>query len=170
MIDVVVTDVRKRGSADQNAQVRDLMSQYRPLLLERCARQAWREEVRRCLFTTDGPDAMNTCDVPMAPKEVASTPPAAEPGEPDQDTGVPACNDFLRAGRALIACEKIPPESRTAMQQALDATISGLAALHDPDVRPEARQAASDACQQSADAIRMAMTAAGCPEPSADPR
>jgi hypothetical protein len=80
-----------------------------------------------------------------------------------QDTGIRACNDYLRTIEQFSACDKVPQSARDALIRSTKAMRDTWASLRDPALPPEAIKAATDGCQTALDGLKAAMAAAGCP-------
>lgn len=80
--------------------------------------------------------------------------------EPDRDTGLPACDQYVAAMERYLQCDKVP-------QAARDGSGQGMAAMKSnwDDTRnmpADARRAANDACRQALDALTQGAAAIGC--------
>jgi hypothetical protein len=80
-----------------------------------------------------------------------------------EETGIPACNDYLRATDRYATCDDVPQAARNSLVRSAQQMKNGWASLRDKSVPPEAVKAAADGCQQAFDAIKTAAAATGCP-------
>jgi hypothetical protein len=78
-------------------------------------------------------------------------------------SGVPDCDRYAAAVGRYLQCNKIPESAKDGVRQGLDAMKQGWQMLRDPNVPPEARKAAGDACKEATDAVKQAASAMGCP-------
>jgi hypothetical protein len=85
----------------------------------------------------------------------------APPDKPSSGNSIPECDEYAAAAAAFIKCDKVPPESRKAIQDAVDqlkktwgdgSSLSG-----------EMRKSAADTCIQLRDAMKQGAQAMGCP-------
>ena len=81
-------------------------------------------------------------------------------------TGIPECDRYLAMARQLIRCDRMPAKARQTQQQALDAAEPGWELLADPQVPVEAKQAATDACRDAADALAQTLVQMKCLAPA----
>ena len=81
------------------------------------------------------------------------------------DTGVPACDDFIRGFNALMSCDKMPEGARESAAGAVQKMIDGFARLRDPDVSPDQKQQAIDGCTKALTALEQNAREMGCPMP-----
>ena len=107
------------------------------------------------------PPADTAKPVEAKPAEVKPADPAAAPAAAGS-TGIAECDGYLATAEKFAKCDKLPKEAKDAQTQALEAAKTGWASLKDPNVPPEAKKAAADACKQSDDALQQAWKAAGC--------
>ncbi len=87
---------------------------------------------------------------------------AASGGTASADTGVPECDDYLKAFDKYMSCDKIPAQAKDASKQGIEQMKQGWAMLKDPNVPAEAKKAAADACKQAVDALKQSASAMGC--------
>jgi hypothetical protein len=148
-----------------------------------CRDDHWRTDAIDCLARAETDDAQRTCVAALPAAQagrlrarvddaVAATKTAAVVrGKPvawtdlAADTGVPACDDYLRAFNAYMHCDKISAEVRDASATAAQQMVGAFQALKDPSVPADAKQQAGEACAQANDALRASSTQLGCPLP-----
>lgn len=78
-------------------------------------------------------------------------------------TGVPECDEYLKAFEALTKCDKAGP-ALDGLKQALEASKTAWGAWKDMDEasRKAAQQAAGPGCKAGADAIKQTASSMGC--------
>lgn len=76
-------------------------------------------------------------------------------------TGLPECDDFVRAMDAYLACDKVPQAARDGAREGLEALRAGWAEIS--QLPPEAKRATADGCLQAVEALRQSAAAMGCP-------
>ena len=81
------------------------------------------------------------------------------------DSGIPACDDFIRSFNTFMHCDKVPADARSSAKEGVQQMSEGFKKLQDPSVPPDAKQQAADACKQAQDAIKQSATQLGCPAP-----
>ncbi|HTJ42159.1 MAG TPA: hypothetical protein VL463_08685 [Kofleriaceae bacterium] len=94
--------------------------------------------------------------------DTASGSAAASGGTASADTGVPECDDYLKAFDKYMSCDKIPQQAKDASKSGIEQMKQGWAMLKDPNVPAEAKKAAGDACKQAVDALKQSASAMGC--------
>lgn len=106
---------------------------------------------------TTPPPAPATQPAPAEPAPVAADPGASR-------SGIAECDKFIAVAEAFVACEKVPPEARDQVKQALASAEESWAQFKDPSVPPETITEARNACQQGIDGLNQALEASGCPK------
>jgi hypothetical protein len=81
------------------------------------------------------------------------------------DTGVAACDDFIRGFNALMSCDKMPEQAREAAAGTAQQLLESFRPLHDPNAGPEVKQHAADGCTKALEAVRQNATEMHCPMP-----
>jgi len=121
--------------------------------LERCDSDLTKEQQEKL-----GADMKASLKTSVAPAAAVSVPSGPIVGE----TGVPACDAYVRAVERFVTCDKVPQEARDAQLQAYQAMKGAWATLREPGVPPEALMAAADGCRTFVEALTEAAKAAGC--------
>jgi hypothetical protein len=154
------------------AQVGDLAEQ-------RCIADAWSDEARTCLAEIEKEDDFERCEDKLTKGQQTAleeemkrvmmeslseeTAPAVATAPIFEETGILACNEYLRTLERFVTCEKVPQEARAAVTTSAQSMKGNWASLRDPAVPREALKAAADGCKQAVDALKMSAKANGCP-------
>lgn len=101
-------------------------------------------------------------DTPPAGGEPAKTdtPPAGgtAPAAGGGSTGMPECDEYLKAVEKLASCDKYPAATKDQMMKGVEAMKQGWTA-NMPD---DAKKAAADGCKSATDALKQGASALGC--------
>jgi hypothetical protein len=88
------------------------------------------------------------------PAEGAAAAPAAG------GTGIAECDEYVAQIEKLAKCDKMPAEAKKPLQDAADAQKASWAGAK--DMPAEGKAGLATGCKTGADAVKQAMTAAGC--------
>jgi hypothetical protein len=143
-----------------------------------CIADAWSPEARTCIRSVEEQEDFGKCehmlsatqqglleeDMKRVMLEVTAemTAQEAPSGPIFEETGIPACNDYLRTLERFFACSKVPDEARAAMRQAVQQMKSGWASLGGKSAPPETLKAVADGCKTASEALEASADATGC--------
>ena len=81
------------------------------------------------------------------------------------DTGVPACDSYLRAFNGYMRCDKIPDDARQAAAAGAQQMGANFARLKDASVTDDVRTQAGEACAAGLEQLKEGAAAMGCTLP-----
>jgi len=131
-----------------------LIAASRAQMIKACTADAWSVQLRACIVAAaPGPDAACFAATPETTATAWGFPALGLLTK----TGIPACDAWGDALRALARCPQIPTAATQAMLDAFQQTAAALAST-----APADRAARVNACKQADAAVRQSATAVGC--------
>jgi len=125
-----------------------MIADSRTSMTKACTSEKWDDTTRACLTVGGG----NDCFLPATKRW----------GFPAQGvivaTGIPECDAWGAEVQKLVVCDKLPHETRDAVQQAYEQANQMWV-----NVAQDQRSAMADACKSVTDAVKQLRTSTGCP-------
>jgi hypothetical protein len=152
VVEVHYADARWKGKLDamKPGEKKKIVIESRKRMLEACVADKWTGGVRSCI-TVGGGDA---CFIAAGMSvQTWGFPPSAIPIK----TGIPACDAYADALRALAGCNQIPRQAAQTMLDAYQQTAAAMA-----NMTGATRTAAASSCKQADSAIRQSAQSLGC--------
>lgn len=129
----------------------------RDIFAARCEQDAWGAEPRRCIVATRSLDEPQRCKAQLTPAQrsvLERELRAADRVARASKLPTP-CEQYKQMIEKLMACDKLPQQSRDALAQAFEAMSTGWAKVEDlPD---DARANMAEACQRGTEALHQAV-------------
>jgi hypothetical protein len=145
-------DARWKGKLDaiKAGEKKKIVIESRKRMLEACTAEKWTGSVRSCITVGGG----DPCFIAAGMTAHAwGFPPSAIPIK----TGIPECDAYADALRALASCNQIPRQAAQAMLDAYQQSAPAMANLP-----ANQRTAAASSCKQADSAIRQSAQSLGC--------
>lgn len=166
---------------------------YTEMLVTACREDAWPQAVIECGAAAADVPALEACPDPdraaleklgarvqpfleaMIEDVKRSQPPTVPLGDPSLaawtsgETAIAACDGYVFAIEAFIACDRTPPSSDEMGRKTVATMKEDWRRFRDPSVPAAERQDAADTCHAGTQDVRAAALAAGCPIPQAPP-
>ena len=127
----------------------------------RCAMDSWSPETRFCVVGTTALDERRGCKAKLSQVQRE-----ALDGDLDEAERVraakqlpPPCEQYKQVILRLATCDKIPQQSRDALEQGFDAMESAFGNIQ--DMPAEAREAMENACKQGVEALQQLTSMCG---------
>jgi hypothetical protein len=168
-------------------------SRYVEMLATACREDGWPQAVIDCGAAAADVAALEACPDPdgaaleklgervqpfleaMIEDVRRSQPPTVALGDPSLaawtsgETAIAACDGYVFAIEAFIACDRTPPSSDEMGRKTVATMKEDWRRFRDPSVPADERQDAADTCHAGTQDVRAAALAAGCPIPEAPP-
>ena len=141
-------DARWKGVLAKAKDRAAVIAKSRKLMLDACTNDKWSENLRACLIAAGADACFHASGI--APW---GFPPSAIPIK----TGIPECDSYGDALRALLNCSAIPKQAAQTMLDSFQKSAGAYA-----NMLPPARTAAANSCKQSDSAIRQSGRSLGC--------
>lgn len=135
--------------AEQAKRIRDVF-------LRRCEVDVWPGDVRACIVSTTSLKDPKGCKslLAVAPREALERD-LDEAERAARVASLAECEKYKQRIEQLMACDKVPQQSREALQQGFDAMEQGWTTMK--DMPEEARKAMQDGCKMATEAIEQAV-------------
>ena len=136
----------------------DQAKRIRDVFLRRCEVDAWPGGVRTCIVSTTSLEEPKGCksQLVIAHREALERD-LEEAERAARLTGLTECDKYKERIQQLMACDKLPQQSRDALKQGFEAMEQGWANMK--DMPEEAQKAMQDGCKQGTDALEQAVKA-----------
>jgi hypothetical protein len=128
----------------------------RDIFQRRCEVDAWPGDVRECIVSTTSLKDPKGCKSRLViMHREALERDLAEADREARTKALPECERYKQRIEQLLACDRLPQQSRDALKQGYDSMAAGWAEMK--DMPEEAQKALQDGCKHGADALEQAV-------------